>query len=462
MKHYTQIKKKCLSLGLLTFLSLALFSCKKDKADNIELSATEGANTWVLDSMRAYYYWNQSLPSKPDFRLETPEFFESIRNTADRFSWIQKAEVLEKSLNGITKDAGFDFYLLRKSSSSDDVVGLIRIVAGNSPASQAGLTRGNYFTKVNGTTITRLNYETVIAPIFNGEPYNITLAAVENNQLVDKQTISLTPVELHENPIHAATILTSRTGKKVGYLFYNQFLPEYNNDLLNAFNNFKSNGVTQLIVDLRYNPGGSVASAALLAGLIQPSFNGTDVFIQFQGNTNLGNESYRYSDIFSSANINLIKSANLNLTTVYVLATGSSASASELLINNLRPFMNVVHIGEATVGKNEASITIRDQRSPALIDWAIQPIVFKTANKNGFGDYANGLDPQAADMIRELDYQFSPIGSATDPLIARALNRIDPATATVSAIGKPSVLGAPLPYIFRRNPVMTVDEIKLK
>src|SRR5690606_23347214 len=111
-----------------------------------------------------------------------------------------------------------------------------------------------------------------------------------------------------------------------------------------------------------------------------------------------------------------------------IIATNYSASASELVINNLRPFLSdadVIHIGETTVGKNEGSITIVDERKPRQIEWGIQPIVVKLANKAGFGDYPDGLDPQYE--IDEWAYiPWAPIGSMDDPLLAKAISLIDP------------------------------------
>src|SRR5690606_35342630 len=111
-----------------------------------------------------------------------------------------------------------------------------------------------------------------------------------------------------------------------------------------------------------------------------------------------------------------------------ILATSYSASASELVINNLRPFLsdaNVVHIGETTVGKNEGSITIVDERKPRQIEWGIQPIIVKLANKDGFGDYPDGLEPQYE--VDEWSFlPWAPIGSLEDPLLAKALGLIDP------------------------------------
>src|SRR5690606_1997336 len=103
----------------------------------------------------------------------------------------------------------------------------------------------------------------------------------------------------------------------------------------------------------------------------------------------------------------------------------NSASASELVIHNLAPYMEVIHIGETTIGKNEGSFTIEDERDPQVVDWAIQPIVVKLADKNGNGDYDTGLIPDSE--IDEFDtLPLLPLGDKGDPLIAKALGLIDP------------------------------------
>ena len=184
-----------------------------------------------------------------------------------------------------------------------------------------------------------------------------------------------------------------------------------------------------------------------MAGLIQASFNENDIFIQYRYNSNYRDEDYTYKRLFGGNSndaeeqesatqvINAIKSLNLNLPRVYIIATGSSASASELVINNLRPFLseaNVVHIGQTTVGKNEGSITIKDERAPRRIEWGIQPIVVKLANKAGHGDYPDGLEPQH--QINEWGYlPWGPIGSLEEPLLAKALSIIDPSMQAVTA-----------------------------
>lgn len=422
------MKKGLFNIRSISFYALLLLSltvaCKKSDSDsNPAISPNSEINKWVLDSMRMYYYWSSELPGQPNLNQEPEAFFASIKNTNDRFSWIQPKEELIKNLNGIYKTAGIDIYLLRESESSNNVIGLIKYVVPNSPASKQNLVRGQLFTKVNGTKITVSNYQTVISPMFENNPFTLTTATAANGSLTETATLTLTPVEMQEDPIPVTSVYTTPNGTKVGYLYYSQFLDEYDDKLVQSFASFKAAGVSQLVLDLRYNPGGSISSAALITALIQKGFLEENIFVQFQGNKYMGKNNFRYSDIFNSSAFPTIKSANLNLPTVYVLATEYSASASELVINNLRPFINVVHIGDVTVGKNQASRTIYDQRKPERITWAIQPIMFKLANKDGFGDYESGLSPQYA--VNELDQPLYPLGDTRDPLFIKALSLID-------------------------------------
>lgn len=192
---------------------------------------------------------------------------------------------------------------------------------------------------------------------------------------------------------------------------------------------------------------GGYGFAAILSGLIHANFNDNEPFIQYKYNNNYRDVTYTYNQLFGGDSddaddvasaqqvINAINALNLNLSRVYIIATGSSASASELIINNLRPFLsdpNVVHVGITTLGKNEGSITVKDERTPRRIEWGIQPIVVKLANKNGFGDYPNGLVPQHE--VDEWNYlPWAPLGTLDDPLLAKALSIIDPTVQAVTA-----------------------------
>lgn len=438
------------ALFMLAPLLLLEIACKKENNGDGQPSADEATNKWVIENMRDVYYWNTAIPKDRnlDFNLGPEDFFDKILHPDDRFSWIQLAKDLEDNLSGVSTTVGLGIGLLQINQAGDVIISVQYALAG-SPADEAGIERGDIITEINGRAMTINNYSSVLDAYYGSASFSVQLAHInENNQIVDDREIELTPVErFQEQAIHMDTVINTPGGKKVGYLFYNRFLNEQPNELLEAFNKFKAASVSDLVLDLRYNGGGGIWIAAIMSGLIQANFKENDPYIQYNYNDNYDDVTYTYYQLFggdsedpdevASADevVTAIKALNLNLPKVYIIATDNSASASELVINNLRPFLsdaNVIHIGETTVGKNEGSFTIVDEREPQQIEWGIQPIVVKLANKNGFGDYPNGLDPQYE--INEWDYlPWAPIGSLDDPLLAKALGIIDPSLQPIAA-----------------------------
>ena len=213
---------------------------------------------------------------------------------------------------------------------------------------------------------------------------------------------------------------------------YNGFYSGFENQLNQAFGQLKSQGITQLVLDLRYNSGGSVDTATRLASMITGQFN-AEIFAKQQWNAKV--EAY-YNDTNPSALVNrftdVINNGNLinslNLTKVYIISSGSTASASELVINSLKPYINVVQIGTTTVGKNVGSVTLYDSPTFGKEDknpnhkYAMQPIVLRITDKNGFGDYVNGLEPtiEQAENLANLGV----IGDQNEPLFNTAINYI--------------------------------------
>ncbi len=405
---------------------LVVSSCKKSP-----VSMTVEINQWVVDSMRYYYYWNTSIPGNRtlDFELHPERFFETLlKRPADRFSWIQNNEELRNSLSGIIRTSGLGVSFFRIGNNNAGIT--VRFVHKGSPADFAGIKRGDIFIRVNGQLLTFAgNSVQNASALFGNDPFTLTAGIMTETGIAAGDEVSLTPIEgFQESAIHLDSVIVTPNGTKVGYIFYNRFLSDQAQQLIDVFATLKGAGVTELIVDERYNSGGSVGIAGLLASLIHKDFNINTPFIQYEFNNNIRNASLTYGDLYGAANAPLVTEHNLGLNRVYILATGSSASASELLINNLRPIMgntNVIHIGDTTVGKDDASITISNSSSrfSGENDWGIQPIVLKYKNRNGEGNFVDGLTPTHA--VNET-VPFAPMGAGTDPLIAKALSLIDP------------------------------------
>ncbi|HEU4497258.1 MAG TPA: S41 family peptidase [Flavobacterium sp.] len=420
------------------------YSCQDD-LDDIKVPDSLKINDFVWKGLNLYYYWQADVSNLSDARFSnqselnsflkdfsSPEnLFSSLLydypNT-DRFSVIYSDySVLEGVLNGVTANNGVDYQLVRKSAGSDEIIGWVRYIIPNSDASSKDIRRGDIFYAVGGTPLTVSNYHSLLA----SSTYTLNMADYDNGNFTPNgESVSLTKTQLTENPI-LATQVFNYGAHKIGYLLYNGFYSEYDTQLNAVFGQFQSQGVTDLVLDLRYNSGGSVQTAAYLASMITGQFN-SQIFAKQQWNSKV--EAYfsennpenlinRFDNTIGNTPVN-----SLNLSKVYVLTSRSSASASELVINGLKPYINVVQIGDRTTGKNVGSITLYD--SPTFSrngrssehKYAMQPICFKIINAAGFGEYQNGLAP-AVPLIENLG-NLGVLGNAGEPLLNAAISQI--------------------------------------
>ncbi len=210
-----------------------------------------------------------------------------------------------------------------------------------------------------------------------------------------------------------------------------------NTPLINIKTPQNISGKVEIYVKLEYfNPGGSVNSSRLLSSMVYGT-NTDQLYIRQRWNSKIQPQlsSAQLEDYFADktgegSNIN-----TLNLNKVYILATGNSASASELVMNGLDPYVEVVHIGTKTRGKNEFSITLVDNASNNYIygasseknirannSWGIQPLVGRNENSVGFFDYTAGFTPDIE--LREDLGNLGELGSVNEPLLARAIQEI--------------------------------------
>jgi len=378
--------------------------------------------------------------------------FESLihnRATVDRFSWIVDDYLsLEQQLSGTTLSNGMEYSLRRLTPSSNDVYGYVRYILPGTSAESAGLTRGAVFSGVDGTPLTIDNFRSLLSP----DSYTINLATYNDNGTTDTDDDSLTPlsnsvtlnkVAYTENPILINSVLNVN-GSNVGYLMYNRFgsSDTFVSQLNSVFGNFKSSNITELVLDLRYNPGGSVNTAIWLASMITGQFT-DEIFVKEEWNSEqqaLINNSdpnlllnpfvdqmikrNGQGEIIFQETIN-----KLNLNKLYVLTSSGTASASELIINGLKPYIDVIQIGTNTAGKYQASVTLYDspnfrrQDVNPLHTYALQPLIFKSLNKNGVTDYIDGLMPDTE--ITESVSNLGILGDINEPLLAEALFQIE-------------------------------------
>lgn len=412
---------------IIPFLIFFTVSCNKKEVTGgpVITDSIGKINEWIYDSMRYYYYWNASIPTNPDYSLPTAAFFSSLLSSKDRFSAVSN-QVDVGAVKNTFQLYGFHYAII-EHPILNTLVGIVTYSASATPAYRAGLRRGTCFTKVNGNAITYDGRVAVQELLQSGNAIELTLAEPVDEQWVEKEKVSLSSTYITE-PAVIQTRYFSFNGIKTGYLFYNGFTEKYDGTLLTAFGKLKQEGVVECIIDLRYNPGGSVSSSAKMAGMLVP-LQGNNIYGMFQGNAREGRQVYSMDRILktsssSSGNtIAALETNRLSLKRVFILTSRATVSAAELVINNLKPYISVIQVGDTTLGKDEASFEISDFRNPRQVEWIIQPIVYKLLNANGMGSYDAGLAP--AYRINELSqFPLPALGTADDLLINKALQLI--------------------------------------
>ena len=427
-------------------ISISLFSsCFEDNDDSLPSSIE--IKDFVWKGMNFAYLYKENSPNLANDRFgldseyqtylngfESPEsLFESViydPQTVDRFSWITNDYIaLEQQFSGVTKRNGAEFNFYYVPGSTTNVFGVVRLVLPNSNASSTSLIRGTVFNKIDGQALSKNNIRTLQSP----DSYSLGLATYDDNGtdepeddiLTDtSETITLTKTIYSENPIFKSEIF-NLNDENVGYLMYNGFISEFDSQLNAAFGDFQSQNIQHLVLDLRYNPGGSVNSSAALGSMITGFSDGIFAKLQYNSDLQTNDRNFNFSNSLSEGGtINA-----LNLNTVYVITSGSSASASEMIINSLKSYIEVIQIGTKTVGKSQASITIYDSHNfqrqganPGHL-YALQPLVAITVNKDDQVVPSTGLVPDIE--VKESISNYGVLGTIEEPMLAMALLAIE-------------------------------------
>lgn len=440
-----------------------LLSCQdtpKDEAKESKQIITENpVNDFIWKGLNSWYYWQGEVPNLSDKvtmnvkeynRLisgrDPQELFTSLlyrQGEVDRFSWIQDLDELKASFSGISKSSGMDLLLTRMSETQ--IVGLVNYVIPNSPAQNAGIKRGNVIVGINGKAITVNNYHELF-----GDHLEISYVEhllVENNKAVIPTLVkkaNLNAEVLSENPLAYLGFL-SQGNKKVAYLVYNGFNANYNDELNRIFLEIKKENITDLILDLRYNGGGSVGSAIALAQMITGNFTGQP-YVKVKHNAKHKKEDAVFSLStlmpkfdYQNGDLKYVGTENINsifLKKIYILTSRGTASASELTITGLKPYIKVVTIGGETYGKFVGSNTLYDSPAGDYVDapkrnkrhnWAMQPITFAYYNaiETPHPSNGKGITPDYRIALSQYFLGLGEFGDVqTDPALAKAFELI--------------------------------------
>ena len=467
-----------------------------------EITLSTEINDFIWKGLNQYYYWQSDVSNLSDSKAtmeseyiallnsqqDSKEFFEDLLHQDDRFSWIEEDyEVLENQLSGTTASNGMKFQLYVRDDG-ESIIGAVTYVLPDSDAFNKGIIRGDIFNSVNGN---ELNFNNYMSLLYGQQPsYSIELVDYDpDNDLITSRDISVTlnkEENFQEVPVHKTSII-EHDSKKIGYVMYNKFLGtvdsdgdgevdrDFNEELINLFVYLKSQNLDELVLDLRYNGGGSVNTCTYLASLITGQFTGTIfakqiwnekimAFIEDRNSNDDPSDDLNFDNYFTDLTPDGNPLPSLGLNRLYVLTSNRTASSSELLINGLTPHINIIQIGIKTVGKNVGSITLYDytdndqQIKNPKHKYAMQPIVLKIANSENFADYNYGLEPDIE--YREKASNLGIIGDKTEPLLSLALDHI-----SGSSKKKDEIIESLIPIFepgIDRNQLMFIDKINLK
>ncbi|MCF6333974.1 MAG: S41 family peptidase [Draconibacterium sp.] len=422
-----------------TILLLALFSgitisCKDEPLPPIEPDKnqapelTQKVNLFIEDVMKDIYLWYDKLPEiDTKYEFDSKAYFDKLLYIDDKWSFVTDDVVaLENSFAGIETSYGWSLAFGR-FSNTDNVFAIIEFVYPNTPAAEAGLKRGDIIVEMSGSDITDENYKDLLS----GENLTVSLGVLGDGSISVGSSVSMTARELHLDPV-VLTKVIDYGGHKIGYLFYAQYIKDYNISLDTAFQYLMDKQIDDLVLDLRYNPGGETVAAQHLCSSIVPldAVNNKRTLVSFQWNDKY-QKHWEDTNVTQQLKIQFDNyvAHKMDLPSLHVLTGTGTASASELTITGLKPYMQLTTVGETTYGKYTASITFKPEDiydSEAYYDefknWGIQPIVLRYANSQGVTDFKDGFLPDIA--VNDELFGALPLGNKEEPLLKAAIEDI--------------------------------------
>ena len=415
--------------------------------------------------MNQWYYWQETTANLADNRLEQSDvssflnkqpmtFFDTLLNEQDIFSYaiddsneLRNDESSKNNIYSIRRDmsAAIESNVLFDIICGCDcskVWGVVKHVLPNSQASEKNIERGMWFDTVNSISLDNLAFDfNGYSNIFSGNTLTFRKVTLENI-VGDCPSVSIGD-EVSINNVNTDTSIIShddiitRNGKKIGYLMFLGFYDNNEIPLNNAFTKFMDNNISDLIVDLRYNPGGLVRTADSLIGMIAKSYAGRLAY-KYKYNTKITEayNSFSFDKYIPSTLSNGQSINSIDIPNVYFITTDDTASASELVMFALQEFINVIVVGDTTFGKPFVSVTLYDEDNNGNINtehtYAIQPIVAEIRKTDGSsGHYYEGLTPDYT--IQERLLNLGQLGSESEPLLQQTLGIIDGSTLESSS-----------------------------
>ncbi len=376
--------------------------------------STQGQVNFVRDTLQNIYFWYRELPNPDTAGFASPEaYLDAVRYRPLDSSYSYVADKAESA--AFFSESQFIGIGLSTSRTGDSELRVAQAFEG-SPAAEAGLARGDFVLTINGRSVADLFRTGDINTIFGPSDVGVVVT-LSWRRLADGRTVdaSLTKRAVTIPTVSATAVYPLRRGPRVGYVFFRNFVQPSNAALDGAFRTLREAGATELVLDLRYNGGGLLSVAQHLAGLIGGDPTNGQLFIElFHNDKNQSrNSTLRFT----------VPAEAIGFSRLVVITTRGSASASEAIVNGLRPFMPVTLVGDTTFGKPVG------QYGFDFCDKTLFPVAFQTRNAQGQGEYFTGIPADCA-AGDDLDHA---IGDPDEASLAEALDFIGSGRCTRAA-----------------------------
>ena len=382
-------------------------------------------NSQIFCALQQDYLWYRDLPStiNPDSYASPAALMAAVAAPQDRYSFVMTAEEYQdRYINAIFFGYGFSSVRV-----DDDSALQIAYVYDDGSAAENGLRRGDKITEIEGVSVAQWLAQLDAGSITNDDIYGPNEDGVVRHFVWQKPDGTELSADFIKSDVTTNTVLhrsvTQQGDKRIGYLVFNSFIELSETELQQAFAYFAAQSVDELVLDLRYNGGGLIRVANQLSTQIAQQ--------NVQGQTFV---KYRYNDKNSSRNSSVqfslgAGSTSLNLDRVFVLTSEGSCSSSELVINSLSPFIDVVQIGQTTCGKPVG------QQPDQIGNYVLFAINFQTVNALDQGEYFDGLVPECQAPVQIT----GDWGVASDPMYAEALQYVQNGSCSNVAVSTASM-----------------------
>ena len=430
---------------LITCIYVFFLSCEKNDngavPDPVEVetsisSETLKVNKFINDDVKDYYLWTSTInwtTIYPQLEVDPFAFFDRLMyKNEDKWSMLtDDAQSFNNMLDGIVTSFGYEL-IWGRLTNTNSLFAIVLYVYPGSPAEKAGLQRGDFLVTVNGNNyITEDNY----LDLYDASSISLGRAFLsdEGDLVLDSKLVYMEAVTMYEDPVVKDTVIV-RGSHTIGYLFYTSYTAESEKRLQEVFTGFKTQGVTDIVLDLRYNGGGYARTACLLSSILAPgrTVRQKDIFLTQTWNaamTTYFKQTGEDTNEYFMDNL----SVNMDLSRLYVLTLRYTASASEATMIGLKPYMDVIQIGESTHGKYYGGALLDpmvydSRKNQWIIDneienWLMYLMVYRYADRTGNISFSGGLEP---DIYAEEDYGYvlPPLGDERDPLFGKAMEMI--------------------------------------